>query len=725
MTLEKRPQTDLVPVQQPVQERVRQHLVARRVAVVATSRRRAWTAWRVARQLPGTAWWLLVYTPRGAWRLLTAWARYLRDVETSELRSHHVGTHETPEYVRASKERAANLRARALGSALLVAPGLVLLLAWLAPQVLAWLAAGGALVLAVKVLPRKEWWEILLPPAAAYGAWWVTPDLAARVPHPPGWLVTLGLALAVVVCGWHGRQLERPLVTLPMREHTEGDLPAKPTATMVVDALCRAGIPGMTLQQADRVHDETRVIAPGVASSTHGYIVELELPPGVTVDMVVKQRPPLAAALRRDLSTVWPSGNPERHPGYLRLFLSHKPMNRARQPEWPVAVGKPLSYFDAFPMFTDEQLRWVDLVLAGTHMAMGGASGSGKSVGLRQFGVALGFALDTDIIVFDGKRSGDLNPIRELCVGFFEGAEPEDVQEQLACLRWLVAERERRARFLASLPREENRQSKVTRELAAKYPDQLAPIVVLFDEVQEYTEYGIKGNKTEKKIRDEFVALLTKLARLARAAGISLVFVSQKPDASVLPSAIMGNCGIRVAFRVLEQVHNDQILGTSARKNGVDATMFTLQDRGIAWVRGGESADTMVARTWSPMIDLDLADELAAKAYALRKAAGRLPASDDVVDAIVVLDEVVDCTRVLIQWDRDRAHLSELAGWLADAKPDYAGLDAAELGKRLRNRGVAVRQVRVAERVTAGVRLVDLQERGADAVLDLDNSDEE
>jgi S-DNA-T family DNA segregation ATPase FtsK/SpoIIIE len=728
VTLEIRKNSDLEPAPRPpVRQRVQEQWVRGRIVAVAVARRRGWSAWRATKravtltgrvilQLPGVAVLLVVYSPRGAGRLLAQWVSFLRDDASAELRAHHATAKETGDYVRASSVRSANLRARALPN--LVAVGLVLaaVLAWTAPQALGVLLGVVAAYVAVRISKQNGWAELAAAAALGFGVYLAVPWAASYVPRPPVWVWWLLGGIGVVVAGWAGRPEAKPLVTLPSYTDATG-LPAKPTATMIVDALCRAGVPGMTLQQAERVHEETRIIAPGVATSAHGYIVELELPPGVTVDMVVKQRAPLAAALRRDLSTVWPSGNPERHPGYLRLFLSHKPMHKARQPEWPVAAGLPMSYFDVFPMFTDEQLRWVDLTIAGTHMAMGGASGSGKSVGLRQLGVALAFALDTDIIVFDGKRSGDLEPIRDLCHGFFEGAEPEDVDEQLACLRWLVAERERRARFLASLPRSENRQSKVTRELAAKYPRQLAPIVVLFDEVQEYTEYGIKGNKEEKKIRDEFVALLTKLARLARAAGISLVFVSQKPDASVLPSAIMGNCGIRVAFRVLEQVHNDQILGTSARKNGVDATMFTLQDRGIAWVRGGESADTMVARTWSPMVDLDIADELVAKAYALRKAAGRLP-NGDIEDAVIVLDEVADAARALAERGRDRAHLAELVVWLVQMRPDYGGLDVSELGARLRNRGVPTPQVKVDGENRNGVRARDLRKQEPDEVDD-------
>lgn len=682
-------------------------------AAALTAARTAYRAKRLAMHTPVIVGLLLLRVPWGVARVVAMAARWIYDSDTAALRHAHAGRGETAEALKAQAMRKANLHARWFVAGAVLAPVLVPVLAWSDPRALAAVGALAVFGLVVKLIPGRGWQEVVGAAVAAAAVWWFLPTLIALIPRPPVWALVVVFAALTFALGWIGRPRGKTLTG-----GTQYAMPTKlvkPTAEMVVDALCRSGIPGMTLQAADRVHAEIRVIAPGVAATPHGYLIEMELPPGVTVDMVVKQRAPLAAALRRDLSTVWPSGNTERHPGYLRLFLSYEPMTKARQPVWPVAAGEPLSCFDPIPMFTDEQQRWVSITLAGTHMVMGGSSGSGKSVGLRQLGVALAFALDTRIIVFDGKLSGDLNPIRSLCHGFYEGAEPEDVAKQIGCLKWLVAERQRRALFLAALPRDENRHSKVTAELAAKYPKQLAPIVVLFDEVQEYTEYGVKGNAKEMAIRTEFVALLTKLARLARSAGIVMVFVSQKPDATVLPTAIMGNCGIRVAFRVLEQQHNDQVLGTSARKNGIDATMFTLQDRGIAWVRGGEAANAMVARTWSEMVDLDVADELATKAYAMRKAAGLLtgaaaedatPDTDDVVRLVDDVREVMDVAGA------DRMHLVVLLDRLALLRSElYGVMDVAGLGAALRGAGVEVKdQMKVGSRNTSGVLRAALDE---------------
>jgi DNA segregation ATPase FtsK/SpoIIIE, S-DNA-T family len=702
VTLELRRQ-GAIEVRPPLRDRARAHLVGVRVTAVAVSRRHAWTVWQVVRQLPATALLLVAYTPRGLARVSAAWARYLRDNDTAELRHHHAGTRETKEFKVAADERRATLTARWMINGSVAGVVLALLFAWTWPRGFGVVSAALVFVWVVKLIPGRSMGEVLFAFGLAVGVYFGAPHVADRVPVPPGWAFWVAGMASVVGLGWAGRPLAKPLVTIPL----DGDaIPQKPSKEMVVDALCRIGIPGMTVANAERVHEETIVKAPGVATTQHGYVMEMELPPGVTAAMVVGKRAELAGALRRDLGCIWPSGNEERHPGYLRLFFSHKPMNKARQPAWPLMNARPVDIFEPLPLFTDEELRWVSLTIAGTHTAVGGASGFGKSVWLRQLSCAIALDLRVRLVIFDGKRSGDFDHVRKLAHAFHEGAEDHEVAAQLAELRGLIDECLRRAKFLKGLPPEE-RSPKVTSALASKYPKHLSPIVLIYDEVQEGTEYGVKGVKEDMQIRREYAGLLTRLARIARSAGIFMVLSSQKPDTGVIPSSIMGNCSIRAAFKVSEQVHNDQILGTSARKNGIDATMFGSRDRGMAWLKGGDAVDAQVVRSWSEMVDVNVGIELADKAYELRRAAGLLTgeAGDDVEDAVVVLDIRADVERVMADHMRQTAHLADLVEWLRNFRPDYATLQVAELGQRLRSAGVTVGQVKVNGRNTKGVDL--------------------
>jgi DNA segregation ATPase FtsK/SpoIIIE, S-DNA-T family len=300
--------------------------------------------------------------------------------------------------------------------------------------------------------------------------------------------------------------------------------------------------------------------------------------------------------------------------------------------------------------------------------------------------------------------------MQKIAHAYYEGAEPEDIAETLAALQDIEKEMRRRARFLRGLPPEE-RSPKVTSALASKY-SHLSPIVLLIDEVQEYTEYGVKGSKEDKAIRDAFIATLTRISRLGRSAGIAMVLVSQKPEASVIPTAIMGNCAIRVCHKVTEQNHNDQVLGTSAYKNGYNAALFSQEDRGLAWLRA--EGDPRVVRSWSEMVDLEPAVELVEKAYALRKARGLLTgqaADDGIQDAEVVYSLPDDVERVLREHGRDSAQWEELLPWLRELRSQYAALTKDELSAGIRAAGVRVADVRVAGATRKGVYLADLGKR--------------
>jgi S-DNA-T family DNA segregation ATPase FtsK/SpoIIIE len=686
----------------PARERARTYLVGRRVATVAVSRRWAWTGWQVTRQaVPALLQLAFVYSWRGVGRSCAAWARYLRDDATAELRTYHAGQRETKDMKTVSDERRAERSERRLRSFTAMAFTGAPILAWTSP---AWCGALVGVLVFVRTLaliPGRKLDEVaagLVAGAfAGVAAWWFAPHL----PIPPAWVFWAAGTLVLLGLGWVGRPREKPLVSVDYGDEAR---PHKPTADEVIQSLCRIGLPGMTPQKFDEVRAETRVLAPGVATSKHGYVVELELPPGRTASEVVGAREQLAGALRRDLGCVWPAGREDKHPGWLRLFLSHQPMNSGRQPAWPLAAGKPVDIFEPMPLFTDEEMRWVDLTIAGTHTVVGGASGFGKSVWLRQLTCAIALDPRVKLVIIDGKRSNDFEHVRKLAHGYYVGAEPDEVEEQLDALRALIAECLARAKFLGNLPVDE-RSPKVTSELASKYP-QLRPIVLVYDEVQEGTEYGVKGQKTDKAIRDQYTGLLTRLARIARSAGVFMVLASQKPDSGVLPSSIMGNCSIRVAFKVSEQVHNDQILGTSARRLGIDATMFGARDRGMAWLKGGDAAAAQVVRSWSEMVDPTVAVELADKAYAIRQRLGMLTGqADEIEEAEVVLDFAGDVRRAMAERGTPTAHLAELVDWLREMRPDYERLTVKESGQRARSAGLWVGQVWRNDRTATGVDL--------------------
>lgn len=658
---------------------------------------------------------LLVWSPRGFARLVARLAIWVHDKDSADRR------HAAPdngEYSRIQAARRANLHARGLvfGSVLAVVSGP--LLAWYQPVVMSWLVGAAVCGWIIKIVPGRSLTEVAIGVAVMVGIGIKGPAMLALIPRPPVWSVWWVAGLLVLAAGWCGRQTGTSVVD-GLAQH--GPQVFRPTAPMVIAALYRAGIPNMTPAAYEKGKDgEIRLRAPGVSRSRHGHQVELELPPGVTVGDVTKQREELAGALRRPLGCVWPSGGGD-HPGHLRLFMGDSPMATAPQSRWPLASGQRIDIFDPIPLVTDEEGRWLDVTLMGTHAAIGGASGFGKSVALRQLAEACALDPRVRLVVFDGKLSGDLECVRKIAHRFYEGAEPEEVQEQVDALREIEKEITKRSRRLRDLPPEE-RSPKVTSALASKYPQWFSPIVMLFDEVQEYTQYA-EGSKdaVDKDTRAEFIRLITRVSRLGRSAGIAMVLVSQKPDAKVIPTAIMGNCAIRLCFKVIDYSHNDQVLGTGAHKNGFAATQFGQEDKGLAWLRA--ETTPRIVRTWSEMVELDVAFALTDKAYAMREAAGLLTgqAAGEVEQPQILDVNVLEDVRAVL--DANRGHsmsLTQICKALALLRAQmYGGWDAAALGAALRSAGYEVRSVHIkatgrSEKGVSWDRLVEAMDGPAD-----------
>jgi DNA segregation ATPase FtsK/SpoIIIE, S-DNA-T family len=515
------------------------------------------------------------------------------------------------------------------------------------------------------------------------------------------WAV-LGVA-AVVVFGLLGRKEDQKLVDLPatMAPHE----PPPITAPMVKQALCDIGIAKMK-------DPEGVTLLMDVAADGDGWQVDMELPPGVPVTDVIDRREEFAAALRRELGTVWPAVGP-RHPGHMALFISKVPMVGAKQAPWPVASGGKVSLFDPLPLFTDQRGKWVHQTLAYTGWVIGAVPRMGKTRALITLGLAAGFDVRSKVYSFDLKGTGDLSSLAKFAHVYRVGDDPEDIEFMLVQMRKLREEMRARTRLVRAMSLTENPdRGKVTDLLANLDPARYGPIVLLVDEVQVWTEEFTealpgqwfdddeKGRRQRpkdpgKEVRAEFIAIMRDLVKRGPALGIIPFFATQKPDAKSIPSSIADNASARLCLKVNGQISNDQILGTSSYQAGVRATQFAFSDKGIAFFRG-DGAEPLVVRT----VDMTPAeaDKVAERIRALRLAAGTLTgqAADEVDEAEIVIDIVVDCITAMRERERGRAHHAELVDWLREMRPEnYEALDVDELSTRLRKRGVQIDSFRV------------------------------
>lgn len=636
---------------------------------------------------------LVLWSPRGCGRVVTTLAKWIYDQDSATLRRHHAGARETGDYARAHSIRTANLHARWLTAGVMAAVVATPALAWTAPGVLSAILGVLAGALVIKAIPGRGLGEVAAGAAVGLGVWWFGPGLLLLIPRPPLWPLVLAALLAVPALGWHGRPRHRPLVAATV----DGPDVVPLRAPMVRTALCQLGIGALKDPESVRLLTDVHRHGPGVQ-------VDVELPPGVPATAVMERREELAAALRRELGCVWPSVG-ARHPGHLALYVADQAMTAAKQAPWPLAKDGQVDLFAPQPMFTNQMGAWVNLTIAYSNGVIGAVPRMGKTFALRQLLLVAGLDPRARVYAIDGKGTGDLAPCGLFAHYVGVGDEPEDIEEQLDAMRGLRVEMRRRAKVIRDLPREECPESKVTSVLADRRDLGLEPVIVGVDETQVWFGYGEKSNRDHKAIREEFAAIVTDLVKRGPALGIWVFLATQQVNAETIPTAISNNAVIRLCLKVFGHTANDQILGTGARREGVDATMFAPADKGICYLRA-DGATPQIVRTVHGL-DAVEAERVAARARAIREAAGRLTgqAAGQVAEPALEPDLVADVRDVMDHPARPAVHLVDLVNALALLRPGtWAHLDVEALGSMLRAAGVTVGQVKVGGRNTSGVR---------------------
>lgn len=496
--------------------------------------------------------------------------------------------------------------------------------------------------------------------------------------HPPAKYV----AIAAIVGGLGvlGRKADRPITDTAVMVPRV----AKLTSDVVVRALSVIGLPGVN--QALAKNPNAIGFAAPITRDGPGWRADVDLPFGVTAAQVMEKREQLASGLGRPQGCVWPEGDHDVSPGRLRLWVGDQDMAKAKPAVWPLARTGRVDMFGEFPYGTDPRGRAVSLGLMFNNMLIGAMPRYGKTFAVRIIGLAAALDPRCELWVFELKGSGDLEALEKVAARYASGQDDEECEAALTALRALRKECSRRAKAIKSLPRSRAPENKVTPELAAAKGLGLHPLVALVDECQRLFKHPLFGKEAGELAED--------IIRLGPAFGIMLVLATQRPDKDSLPTGVSSNAGTRFCLRVMGQMENDMILGTSQYKNGVRATMFTKKDKGVGYLVG-EGEEAQITRTY--YIDAPTAEKITLRARALREAAGTIighAAGQETPtttrrDADALLGDLLT-----VFGDDAKAWNETLAARLADLDgPAYAGWTGEQLTLALKPLGVAVRQV--------------------------------
>lgn len=499
---------------------------------------------------------LALRAPRGAIRVIGSYARWLFDLEGDGVRAAAVRREDAHEYLQLTRQRDWRVRFRA-GLTITILIGLAVLL---------------LIVVAC-----------------------------------PFWIRALSAAVGLAALGLVGAPADKPLldtaVVVPRAQ--------KLTSDVVVRALSVLGLGGMNQALAKNPKAVT-FVAP-ITRDGPGWRADVDLPHGVTVGEVMDRRDKLAAGLSRPLGCVWPEGQPDIHPGRLLLWVADQAMADTRPHCWPLAKTGTADVFTPQPFGADPRGRAVAVELMFNNVLIGAIPRQGKTFALRV--LALTCALDptVEMHVFELKGTGDLSALEQVAHSYGSGAEDAVLDTLMDSLRYLAADRQRRAKVISGLPKDVCPGNKVTRELACKKSLGLHPVAVIIDEIQELF--------THPDYKDEAEALIVKLIKLAPSQGIFFLLATQRPDKESLPKAISANVSLRYCLRVMGDRENNMVLGSGAYAAGIRATMFTTRDKGIGYLIGAADEAQIVR---SDYIDAPHADAIATRARALRDTHGRL-----------------------------------------------------------------------------------------------------
>ncbi len=305
------------------------------------------------------------------------------------------------------------------------------------------------------------------------------------------------------------------------------------------------------------VHGKVVEVAPGPVITTFEY----EPAPGVKINKIVTLTDDLALAMRAiSIRIVAPI------PGKAAIGIEVPNANRQ------VVRFKEVIASSAFEKSKSKLTLCLGKDIVGNpvvaelekmpHLLIAGATGSGKSVALNAMICSLLYKSKPDevkIIMVDPKRIelSSYDGIPHLITPVVTNP-----KKATNALFWTLREMERRYELLSemgarNIKQYNNKVAKAAKPADKEAPEHLPYIVIVVDELADLMMLSS---------RDVEVAL-TRLAQMARAAGIHLILATQRPSVDVLTGIIKANFPTRLTFQVSSRTDSRTIIDTIGAEN--------------------------------------------------------------------------------------------------------------------------------------------------------------
>lgn len=465
-----------------------------------------------------------------------------------------------------------------------------------------------------------------------------------------------------------------------------------PDEGAILRALGNLGI--APLNKAIKDGWQPRWVSPTTRSG-NGWHTQLQLPMGVTVEMIAARKNVLAHNLLRKPVEVWPT-EPPKIPGTLDLWVADQGSLSGPVPPWPLLSEGTTDYFKGVPVAVSQRGEPIIGKLMAANWMVGGIMGSGKSS--LVIALLLGAILDplVDVEAYVMAYNVDYDPLKPRLRALVKGDEDEQIEEAVRALRRLRDEVTERGKLLEELGGDT---VKLTRDLATRDP-RMRPKVVVFDECHELFMHKDHGK--------EAAELAVKVMKKARKVGITLIWITVSPTADSIPRDVTRNTSHRVAFAVGDHVANDGLLGSGKHKAGITATtLIPGEDIGTAVTVGFTNKPFEVIRSHyvarDPEKSIDEVTPVVERALALRD--GMEPGAEPEHQTA---DPLTDVAAVL--GDEPRMLVQEVLHRLAERNPtEYREWSPTDLKKALEPHGC--------EQYKSAGRMVIARDRIQEAIL--------
>lgn len=178
------------------------------------------------------------------------------------------------------------------------------------------------------------------------------------------------------------------------------------------------------------------------------------------------------------------------------------------------------------------------------HLLIAGSTGSGKSVALNSLLVSILCKLNPDqlnLILIDPKRL-EFSAYEDIAHLLFPIV--TDSKKVVPILRWVVSQMEQRYEKMAKTG------AKNIFDYNNKVDEKMPFLVIIIDELADLM----------MTVGKDLEALITRIAQMARAAGIHMIVATQRPSVDVITGIIKVNFPSRISFRVTSKVDSRTIL---------------------------------------------------------------------------------------------------------------------------------------------------------------------